>query len=155
MAARLLVVFVVLAALVGCSSSDAPTASAVERICTRLVYCGDKDASGAPLTQLSCEISFTAWLPPGACAPAYESSTCADVIASPVPADLRAACFPACAETTCSADGRTLNVCGSTGLVAFDCAKYCEADGKQFSGICGKTYNGKTSSTGKPVCWCS
>jgi hypothetical protein len=67
---------------------------------------------------------------------------------------LRSACNPACTESTCSADTKSLNSCdtGSSLTTNVDCAEDCAAQGGTFTGVCGVTYRGMTENIAR--CWC-
>lgn len=124
----------------------------VTRICQRLVACGERGSDGTPYTQGICELDHRGWLPLPGCAAQIEKSSCGDIAMSTPPEALQNACFPMCAETTCSGDQQTIAMCTSSGALTYACATICERLDQKYTGICGKSANGQTSTT--PKCWC-
>lgn len=64
-------------------------------------------------------------------------------------------CMPDCNDgvDTCNGDG-TMNACNDQGLFAVqDCNASCQQAGATYSGVCGKTFQGRSQT--EDVCWCT
>lgn len=153
--------FVFVVAALGCSSSSSGGGGSgsgdVSAFCQKAVSCGQKDSTGQPITQSACEAQFQGWIPPSTCVGAVQSASCADLNSPTPPQALKDACFPTCTTigaATCSGDQTRITDCQSLGNFTFDCSAVCTRAGKTYTGSCGTTYGGQTSSTGQPVCWC-
>ncbi len=92
------------------------------------------------------------------CRRAIESASCSQH-ARAVPS-YRATCFPACdpasAHPTCEADATISQCVGALGgTVRYRCAAVCAAAGKkQYTGTCGREYQGHAATGGQAACWC-
>ncbi|MDF2695976.1 MAG: hypothetical protein K0S65_4359 [Labilithrix sp.] len=117
-------------------------------------FCGKvvNTCGNSAITVSDCIKSFAAVRVTADCAAALEGASCTEF--SPG-SDVQTSCFPACdtpGGQSCNGDG-TLSTCGEAStLVVLDCKAACSAEGKSWTGECGTSGNGQTSSTEK--CWC-
>ncbi len=149
-----------------CSSSGGGGSSnptdEVTDICAKFVSCGTADGTtGTPYTQSSCESDLGGWVPPAGCQGSIDSATCGDINGGNSGAAL-STCFPACTGvggTSCAGDNIAQCVgdpaAGSTGeTITRTCASNCAESGQTYTGVCGASYEGTTSTNGEDTCWC-
>jgi hypothetical protein len=146
---------------VACSSSSSSTASYTtldaQTFCNQYVNTC-KGGGGETVDQ--CLQTARALRVSQACADAMKNATCSDLTNDNAP--LNDTCFPKCDKpntATCEGDGQALDSCNSSGRAqVFDCKQSCAATATTsgqpfFSGTCGTSYQGQTSS--QPQCWCT
>ncbi|MBM4374147.1 MAG: hypothetical protein FJ095_03610 [Deltaproteobacteria bacterium] len=125
---------------------------AVDRFCDRLVACGTFDLNGFPYSRSSCQDVYGTLRLPVGCPGTVEGATCAELDnPNSFPYEV---CFPLCSVTTCGIDGDSLDFCRDGFLYTYDCDAECSRSGKVYTGVCGSTYQGQTTATGEPDCWC-
>ncbi len=90
------------------------------------------------------------------CIHAIASAPCSEH-ASPTPS-YQSTCFPPCdpasTPSVCNSDQTVTQCVQALGLIRYQCTGVCAQTNKQYSGVCGAQYQGQTSATSQPVCWC-
>jgi hypothetical protein len=146
-----------------CSSSSGGGGGAgsgndfASQICAKLSSCS------FPVS--NCQAAFAAVVLSSSCQSTLLNASCSDLGASPPPASLLA-CIPNCTGTmtctgssasvtnsTCNGDG-TVTECTNGSQFTYSCDGVCAAEGKTYVGTCALTYNGQSSPSGCPSCWC-
>jgi hypothetical protein len=158
--------FLLAASASACSSSggggSSNPADEVSDICAKFVSCGTADGTtGTPYTQSSCDSDLGGWVPPAGCQSAIDSASCGDINGGNGGAALTT-CFPSCTGvggTSCTGDDIAQCVgqtdAGSTGeTITHTCASVCSGLGETYTGVCGASYEGTTSTNGEDTCWC-
>jgi hypothetical protein len=152
-----LVAGVLVAACSGGSSSDTASAGGsgfASQICSKIATCSTAPAN--------CEAAFAALVLSSSCQQTFLSASCADLIAATVPPSLQG-CIPTCSGTMSCGTGVTSTACNGNGTVTecingsqyvYSCDGVCAAETKAYSGTCDLTYQGQTSPTSCPACWC-
>jgi hypothetical protein len=151
--------FLVTGILLAACSSGSGNGSAggsdfASQICTKIGTC-----STAPS---NCEAAFAALVLSSSCQQEFLSASCADLVAATIPQSLQN-CIPSCSGTMSCGTGVTNAACNGDGTVTecingsqyvYSCDGICAAETKAYAGTCSLTYQGKTSPTGCPACWC-
>jgi hypothetical protein len=132
-------------------------------LCNKIVGCSadagtdagpDGGAAGPPITQADCLLTFTISRFPPSCIAGLGTASCADLLGT---SPSLSSCFPSCTtpgSTHCNGDG-SLTTCGSGGeQYVLDCAAACKNEGSTWTGVCGSSYQGIPSKTGKDQCFC-
>jgi hypothetical protein len=146
---------------VGCSSSSSSGPSFTfldaQTFCNQYVNTC-KGGNGETVDQ--CLQTARALRVSQACADAMKNASCNDLTSSTAP--LNDTCFPKCnkaSTATCESDQQALDSCNADGRTqVFDCKQSCAATSTTsgmpfYSGTCGTSYQGKTST--QPQCWCT
>lgn len=106
--------------------------------------------------RMECEMVFGIAEVSDSCLAAVEAAPCEEH-AKPEP-NYVDECFPPCdlASVTCDDDGKVTK-CeefggGERRQISLRCSDVCETEHLMFTGVCGKTHDGRTSE--EDVCWC-
>jgi hypothetical protein len=128
---------------------DGDTARTCSRACQTVAPCeGD--------TQAECEQGLCPVIFSEQCLQAIEAAPCEDTVQeSPSYNDL---CFPPCSDGVQTCNGNQIALCApfpdQDRQATLECSDVCELNGSTYSGTCGTSYMGQTSSTGGDVCFC-
>ena len=164
MSFRKLAIVIGIMGAAGCSSSGSAgnitgAGDDLASFCQKTAQCGTKDIAGESFTQDECEVILAGWIPPPGCASAVQQAACSDFNQywPNLSASIKGICAPSCLTekpAVCNTDQTQITKCDpSDGLRTFDCASYCSAIKKSYSGTCGTSYGGQTSTVDK--CWCN
>ena len=128
----------------GCSSSSGGGGGFASQFCSKVSSCGQT----VPL----CQGAFNALVLSTSCQNMLDALTCADLSAPSPPAWFQS-CFPSCSTTsaTCNGDG-TITECNGSTQYVYECTGVCTTLSLTYTGSCGMSYGGNTSTTDK--CWC-
>jgi hypothetical protein len=149
-------ILIVFGILLGCSGDDKSEHKTTARVALDAnAFCNKAVTScGTGKAKLSeCLAAFAAVRVSPECADALLNASCSDLASTTSSVD--SICFPPCSTpgTTCNGDG-TLSICGNASkTLVYDCKTSCSTvSGNTWTGICGKSAEGKTSEQDK--CWC-
>lgn len=135
----------------GCGSQDAaePASVAVPdcSVCDHLASCTNQAFA-------KCTGTCNLFMLSATCSDAIRAASCEDS-AKPPPALVAACATPTCDgdSATCNADG-TIDLCVVGVNTRRYCAGACQDSGLSYTGTCGTSYHGRSSTTGLAVCWC-
>lgn len=130
----------------GCSSGGGggSSGSFATQFCAKVSSCGQS----LPL----CQGAFSALVLSSSCQQMLDGLTCTD-LSAPTPPAWFSSCFPSCStmSSACNGDG-TITECDGTFQYVYECTGICTAESLTYTGTCGTSYAGNTSTTAK--CWC-
>jgi hypothetical protein len=124
------------------------------QMCSKIATCSTPASN--------CEAGWAALVFSSSCQQEMLAASCADLVAADVPQSLQN-CIPSCSGTMSCGNGVTTASCNGDGTVTecingsqlvYTCDGVCASENKAYSGQCALTYQGQSSPTGCPTCWC-
>jgi len=90
-----------------------------------------------------------------ACRSVIDKASCAEYLSTST-LEQNDACFKPCDadSSRCLPDAK-IEVCANGGQVVANCTWVCEQNDTRYTGTCGLMFQGQTSASGQPVCWCT